>query len=268
VRLLTWNILHGGGPKRLPEIILSLLAHQPDVVVLTEFRVSRGSSIRAALNDHGLEFHLTSRSSERVNGILLASRTPVEPVVVPGAPGNGRWLAAYLPEHGGLTVAGVHVPDDADAPGKKAFWQFLLATAKLWTTQDAVILGDFNTSRRGVDGGPKSQRCSKLLENLLGLGYADAWRACNPEKAEFSWFSHDGQGWRIDTAFLSPPVQKMLQKAWYSQVEREAKHSDHAPLLLDLAVAAVVHDAAEAPAKAPNHRHRAGLFGGAASPAN
>lgn len=264
MRLLTWNILHGGGPRRLPEIILSLLAHKPDVVVLTEFRPSRGSSIRAALNDHGLEFHLTSRSPARVNGMLLASTTPAVPVLVPDAPANGRWLAASLPEHN-LTVAGVHVPDDADPPAKKAYWQFLLGTAELWKTQDCVILGDFNTSRRGLDGGPKSQRCSKQLEALLGHGYVDAYRACNPDKAEFSWFSHEGQGWRIDTAFLSPPLSKRLQNTWYSQVEREAGHSDHAPLLVEVTPAPVVHTATEGGPPPSIHRHKAGLFGGPAS---
>jgi exonuclease III len=271
VRLLTWNILHGGGPKRLPEIILSLLAHQPDVIVLTEFRVTRGSSIRAVLNDHGLEFHHLARSPERVNGTLLASRTPLVPVVLPGAPGNGRWAAASLPEHGHLTVAGVHVPDDADPPAKKAYWEFLLSTGELWKTRDAVILGDFNTSRRGLDGGPKSQRCSRQLESLLKQGYVDAYRSCSPETAEFSWFSHEGQGWRIDTAFLSPPLQKRLQRAWYSQVEREAKHSDHAPLLVDLEPLVAMRTGecglGEGVEKASFLRHKAGLFGGAASPA-
>jgi len=265
VRLITWNILHGGGPKRLPEIILSLLAHKPDVVVLTEFRVTRGSSIRGVLNDHGLEFHLTSRSTSRVNGILIASRVPLLPVLIAGAPENGRWLAARLPEQN-LTVAGVHVPDDADAPGKRSYWEFLLGAAELWKTTDAVILGDFNTSRRGLDGGPKSQRCTKQLESLLGRGYVDAWRSRNPDKAEYSWFSHDGQGWRIDAAYLSPPLAERLQNAWYSQFEREAGLSDHAPLLVDLSPAALAHGVGCASAGMPNHRHKAGLFGGAASP--
>jgi hypothetical protein len=38
MRLLTWNLRHGGGARRMPWITLSLLEHKADVVVLTEFR--------------------------------------------------------------------------------------------------------------------------------------------------------------------------------------------------------------------------------------
>lgn len=40
VRLLVWNIRHGGG-ERIPRILDTLDRHQPDVVVLTEYRINR-----------------------------------------------------------------------------------------------------------------------------------------------------------------------------------------------------------------------------------
>jgi exonuclease III len=260
---MTWNILHGGGARRLPEIILSLVAHRPDVVLLTEFRVTRGSQIRAALADHGLEHQIAARGASRVNGLLLASRTPVRPAVVEDSPGQGRWLGAELTEQS-ILVGGVHVPDDTCGPEKTAYWQFLLRAGRLWREKSAIFLGDFNTGRRRLDGGPKGQRCEKLLGSFVSLGYTDAWRTQHPEKTEFSWFSHEGQGWRIDTAYLSPPLRSTLQTAWYSQVEREAGFSDHAPLLLELALAQQ-HQAGSA-AGAPR-RHKAGLFGHSGVPA-
>jgi exodeoxyribonuclease-3 len=233
VRLLTWNILHGGGPTRLPEIILALLGHKPDVILLTEFRATRGSQIRAVLADHGLEHQLTSRSIERVNGLLLASRTPLRGVSVEGAPGMGRWLGAEAPEYG-LLLGGVHVPDDTLGPQKTAFWKFLLQAGALWKTSRAVFFGDFNTSRRGLDGGPRGQRCEPMLRAFVEGGYTDAWRLKHPEAAEFSWFSHEGKGWRIDSAYVSAGLVPVLQTAFYSQVERESGHSDHAPLVVEL----------------------------------
>jgi exodeoxyribonuclease-3 len=263
VRLLTWNILHGGGPTRLPEIILSLLSHRPDVILLTEFRVTRGSQIRAVLADHGLEYQLTSRSIERVNGLLLASRFPLHPVIIPDAPGQGRWLGAELPEED-LLLGCVHVPDDTQGRQKTAFWQFLLRAGAMWKARRAVFFGDFNTSRRGLDGGPKGQRCESLLKQFVAGGYTDAWRLRHPEEAEYSWFSHEGKGWRIDSAYLSEPLLPMLQSACYSQVEREAGHSDHALLLVDLALP---RSEETSRAKARTGPARGGLFGGCAASA-
>jgi hypothetical protein len=54
MRILAWNILHGGSGRRLPEIVLALLGHRPDVVVLSEFRARLGGQIRGILADHGL----------------------------------------------------------------------------------------------------------------------------------------------------------------------------------------------------------------------
>jgi hypothetical protein len=53
VRLLVWNIRHGGG-ERIPRILGVLDEHRPDVVVLTEFRNNRrGEVIREWLANEG-----------------------------------------------------------------------------------------------------------------------------------------------------------------------------------------------------------------------
>src|ERR1043166_5834879 len=102
MRILTWNILHGGGPARLPEIILSLVRHKPDLLVLTEFRAPRGSQIRAVLADHGLSPQLAPPDDRNnSNATLTAARHALEPDLHDQPPPNsrGRWLAARMPAH-------------------------------------------------------------------------------------------------------------------------------------------------------------------------
>src|SRR5262245_4365405 len=120
MRILTCNILHGGGPARLPEIILPLLTHKPDLLVLTEFRAPPRSQIRAVLADHGPCHPLTSHADrDNSNGILIAARSTIEPDPHDQPPprSRGRWLAAHMPAHD-LHILGVHVPDDTRLTAK------------------------------------------------------------------------------------------------------------------------------------------------------
>ena len=73
VRFLTWNLLHGGSARRMPEITLHLLDHGPDVAVLTEFRSSIGGQVAGVLADAGLVHQHRSPSAPDRNGILIAA---------------------------------------------------------------------------------------------------------------------------------------------------------------------------------------------------
>ena len=54
MRILTWNIRHGGG-ARVPRILAGLDRHRLDIAVLTEYRHnSGGEAIRTGLRAMGL----------------------------------------------------------------------------------------------------------------------------------------------------------------------------------------------------------------------
>jgi exonuclease III len=138
---------------------------------------------------------------------------------------------------------------------KAAHWQAILSHARQYLDRSVVIVGDFNTGRRYQDARPTGRAgrrgagadgnsrwasvhgCEALLGSLLSLGFVDAWRCLHREAREYSWVSHDGQPRRIDTAYLSPALAPALQTAAYSHVERRRRLSDHAPLVVDLALA-------------------------------
>lgn len=234
LRILAWNILHGGGPRRIPEIALALVSHRPDIVVLTEFRSRRGGQLRAVLADHGLGYHARTPESNS-NGILLASRLALEPQPVPadypGAP--GRWLEALAPSLR-LRVGAVHVPDDTLQGEKAAFWQFLVRLAGLRREERCVVIGDFNTARLGQDTDGPASGCGPLVGKFTSLGFRDAWRHRHPTGREPTWISFEGAGCRIDTAYVSPPLLPLVREAAYSHAQREAGASDHSLLTLDL----------------------------------
>lgn len=232
VRILTWNILHGGGPARTPAIGLAILAHRPDVVVLTEFRTARGGQLRAQLADAGLLHQQASPVPEGKNGVLVASRLPLDP----GSPTNGlpvgRWLAVRSPTLD-LGIHAVHVPDDTQPAAKAAAWQFLVSHARTGRETRSIYIGDFNTARHGPDSPGRHFHCERLLGAFCSLGFTDAWRCRHPHAREDSWVSPLGRG-RLDAAYLSPPLTGHLADAAYLHHDREAGLSDHAPLLLTL----------------------------------
>lgn len=234
LRLLAWNILHGGG-LRTPEITLALLAHTPDIAVLAEFRPTRGSMIRAVLADHALSHQHVTPSPPGRNGILIASRTPLALRAHPRDPRTapGRFLACHAPEFD-LTLAGVHAPDDTTPAAKQRYWHFLIDFARAHADHRCIVLGDFNAGRRGIDGPPHAFAAQSLLGAFCSLGFTDAWRARNPGRREFSWYSAAGTGFRLDGAYVSTPLLPHVQAIAYSALEREEGLSDHAALLVDL----------------------------------
>lgn len=239
VRILAWNILHGGGARRLPEIVLSLLAHEPDVVVLTEFRSRLGGQIRGVLADHGLTHQAATPTPQGSNGLLIASRERLSlrddaPKGHPAARRpcwRDRWLEVRLPN---FTLSGVHVPDDGRPTDRAAYWQSLVAFARARRDEPVLLIGDFNTGRHRADEEGATFSCTAQLGALWTLGYRDAWRELNPTARESTWVSPLGGGFRIDAAHVSAPLLPRLRGARHSDRERVEGVSDHSAVLIDL----------------------------------
>lgn len=239
LRLLTWNLRHGGG-KRVPEIVLSLLSHTPDIVALTEFHAARGGSVRGLLADAGLSHQLTSSIDPARNAILLAARismtaTAPDPDAESFPGGPSRFLDAAFPTLG-ITLSAVHLPDDSRPTDKIASWQFLLSLARKRGNCPWIVIGDMNSGRHGSDETGRSFRGTPLLGTFATLGMQDVWRHLHPDSKERSW-AHPARGsTRIDACYLSEPLHKCLKNSHFSHVEREGGVSDHSVLVVDLDV--------------------------------
>jgi exodeoxyribonuclease-3 len=238
VKLLAWNILHGGGARKMPEIALAIVGHTPDIVLLTEFRTTTGGQIRAILSDHGLTHQACTDPARNTNGILIASRAPLAPDPPPPGPPKGalgRLLGAAIPDLG-LHILGVHIP--CDGPGQDTarawVWREVLRAARAGRDEPCMVVGDFNTGRHFVDEQGATFSHTVSLGKLASLGYSDAWRTRHPDGREPTWISHLGQGFRLDHAFVSAPLLPRLREARYSHRERESRTSDHSALIVDV----------------------------------
>ncbi len=232
LRVMTWNIRHGGGAKGMPRIALELVEQAADIIILTEFRQRTGGQIRGALADHGWIHQAHSHQPSRANSVLIASRIAIEPIETPRGLA-GRWLACEIPS-ADVWLAGLHIPCDGPETGRKAFWHTVLRFARERAEMPGILIGDFNTGRHYLDEKGATFSDTIMMGFLSTAGYIDAWRHLHPDDREYSWFSHLGGGFRIDHALVSRPLGESIRAAWYSHEERLAGTSDHSSLMLVL----------------------------------
>jgi exonuclease III len=255
MRIVAWNIRAGGG-RRVEPIRAQIVDWNPDLVVLSEFRATPSSAWLAdALRMDGWRFQ---RSTARVddaarNSLLVASRGPVRRAGLRDpTPDDDRWLslraqgpAASNPSAGlssgwgPLSIGAMHVPNRVS--GRKGdFLDAALSVARRWRPGPALLVGDTNSGRRGIDEESPAfdRREERWIDDLARAGWVDAFRALHGDRREYTWYSpNGGNGFRLDYGFCNPALLRRLRAArhvWGSDggTRRDAL-SDHAALLLD-----------------------------------
>ena len=245
MKLVAWNIQHGGG-DRIGAICPALMAHNPDVIALTEFRTKPGLLIVERLADAGWPYSAGSGPKGSDNGICVLSRNPLRPGLAGEAPQENvaRWLNIDLPGHR-FGFAAVHiltsVPGTSERPGvaKTRFWDAILRSALGRQSAPFMFIGDFNTGRHQEDELGKTFVCADHFGRLTASGWIDAWRHFNGSGLEATWYSRfpggrQGNPFRLDHAFVSPALLPRVRNCYYSHTEREAGISDHSMIVVEI----------------------------------
>jgi exonuclease III len=245
MRIVTWNIRAGGG-RRVDLIVSHIERWQPDICVLVEVRATPPSCrLAEALAGQGLahQRRALDAATPAANGLLLASRWPLRPVRLRATPPEpGRWLTVRVDAPAPFALAAMHVPNRVSGR-KDAFHASVLAIARRWRGGPALLTGDTNSGRIGLDEqvpcfGPREDGWMRALE---AAGWHDAFRRLHGEDARaFSWYSPNaGNGFRLDQTFLHRSVATRLTGAayeWAAAVDSRRRDavSDHAALIVDL----------------------------------
>jgi exonuclease III len=245
VKLLAWNIQHGGG-ARIGRIVEEVSAYDPDVVAVTEFRTGPGVALSAGLKERGLPNVETTNPTENQNGIAVLSRTPLRRIRRCPAPSESlvRWLDIDLPEYGfGISVLHVMAAgSSAKHPlniAKARFWEAVLRAAEARVQTQFLLVGDWNTGLHRLDETGKTFVCAEHFGKLSTLGWTDMWRHHNPGVTEWTWYSRlkggvRGNGFRLDHAFATPSLMRRITSCRYSHAPREAGISDHSAMIVEM----------------------------------
>lgn len=229
-KIQTWNIRQGGG-KRITAIKAVIQTHSADILVLTEYRNNgAGDALLECLHHAGYSFTQNTSSSSTQNSLLIASRIP--PLGSSVTQELGRDSHRYLlTNFHNFDLVGCYF---AQKEMKIPLWQYLIYYAKANANRPTLFIGDFNTGRHYKDEDGATFHCADYFERLSQTGWVDAWRHFAGDRREFSWYSRMGRGFRIDHAFISPPLVPSLLACYYSHSEREDRVSDHSSLLVEL----------------------------------
>lgn len=241
VRILAWNIWGGSRPG-IGEIVVALT---PDLAVLSDCRPSRFDGLADELRHAGFEWVIGTNQGH-YTGLLIASKTRMEPGPMASKVLPGHWCHVWLPSPG-LSVVGVYGPlrRKSFANPVPTFWAELVQTAKQLTAEIAIVVGDLNTAIARSDttsGLPLP--ASKELQRLVADGWRDVYREIHGDRQEFSYWDSRG-AYRIDYAMLSPtapPARSadyLRETAGYhlgrwSRDPQALVASDHAALLFEI----------------------------------
>lgn len=232
----------------MPGLARQLFRWAPDVVALCEFRATPPSAALAvALARQGLIHQATTAdpSCPPVNALLVAARWPLRRVLTRRAPREpARFLLAEVGAPAPFTLGVMHVPNRMT--GRK--WPFLDAVLRLaerWADGPAVLIGDTNSGRPGLDEAPTCRagfnaREGGWIDGLERAGWRDGFRHLQGEARAYTWYSPNaGNGFRLDQAFLNGDMLPSLDTVRYEWGRRHPgvrptpALSDHAALLLD-----------------------------------
>jgi exodeoxyribonuclease III len=237
MRIASWNIERGGAGRE-EAITTALLHHEIDLAVLVEYFPDRSAGLRDRLLSEGYRWAHVAEETDAPPRVLIASRVEQQ-AVPPSAPDlelRNRWAEVVLPDHA-LRLAGVYVPVTGNRPERKRrMWESVRQAAALRKNEPYLIVGDWNTGDFPADKS-RPGRPFKFTDQFRGLaeeGFVEAWRHFHPEGNEYSWYRHDGSGFRIDHAFVSPGLLSRVSGCRYSHQERVHGASDHSVLIVDI----------------------------------
>ena len=234
MKILSWNILHGGG-KRAPEILNAIEKEQPDIVTLQEFRHGSGKQVLLdGLNAIGLdEQFVPETNSARDNTVIVASSYSFQATVFPkDSELPARAVRAFFPDLAELNVVAAHLPQKTKQP---PYLNALNDLDKSFLKENSIIIGDLNSGIPFEDSETKSFEHTYLFQQLLRNGWVDAWRSRNKEKHEFTWIStKQKNGFRYDHALASDQLDQKVAYIQYNHEVRLQGASDHSYLVVEI----------------------------------
>lgn len=255
MKLATWNV--NSLAVRLPQLLDWLAAQQPDALVLQETKLTDDKFPQAALAEAG--WRSAWFGQKTYNGVaLLAREEPAE--VVRNIPGLGDEQARVIAGTvAGLRVVGAYFPN-GQAPGsdKFAYKMGWLQALQDWLRTELaahpqlVLMGDYNIAPEDRDVFDPVAWAGQIhctdeerahFRALLALGLHDAFRMFEQPPKSWSWWDYrnlafrKNQGLRIDHILVSDALRERVRACSIDkQPRRNERPSDHAPVMLELAM--------------------------------
>ena len=226
-KVISWNIQQGGG-SRIPKILDFVAKHKAQVMVFSEFKNNeRGVQLRSGLLKLNYHFQHVAHHASDINTVLIASQLPCNTRLFPKC--DTQYSHGIIAaDFSAFTIYGVYFPHKK----KHKLFDFLLD--KELQNRHAILCGDFNSGINHIDQSGNSFWYEDKVKALIKSDYIDGFRFLHGAMKEYSWYSHQGNGYRYDHTFIHSDLAPLIKECYYIHTAREEKYSDHAPMVLAL----------------------------------
>jgi len=252
MRIVTWNI---NSLKAREEHVCAFLDEVcPSVLCMQELKLEDAQIDLDLFRSRG--YHVSTWGQRTYNGVAIASRSPLEDVVI-GVPeieeDQRRVIVATID---GLRIVNLYCPQGQreDSPKfayKLRFYDRLIewVAANFKPTDPLIVTGDLNIAPRSCDIFDPFEFANvpsfhplehERWEKLLAWGLRDATEEWVEEGAFTFWDYRQrafelNNGMRIDHFLVTDPVMARVQGARiHVEQRRKERASDHAPVELVL----------------------------------
>jgi len=225
-----------------------------DVVCLQEIKAMPEQFDQTLFNEIGYDCYIHSANKKGYSGVAILSK--IKPQNVEYGCGineidfEGRVIRA---DYKDFSVMSVYFPSGSSGDLRQEFkFKFLdLFATYIYDLRNKIpnliICGDFNICHKPIDihNPVRNKNTSGFLpeerdwmDKFIESGFTDVFRIENKEPHNYTWWSYRANaraknlGWRIDYIMINKTI---ISKFKRSVILSKAKHSDHCPVLLEIA---------------------------------
>ena len=225
-----------------------------DVVCLQEIKAMPEQFDQTLFNEIGYDCYIHSAHKKGYSGVAILSK--IKPQNVEYGCGineidfEGRVIRA---DYKDFSVMSVYFPSGSSGDLRQEFkFKFLdLFATYIHNLRNKIpnliICGDFNICHKPIDihNPVRNKNTSGFLpeerdwmDKFIESGFTDVFRIENKEPHNYTWWSYRANaraknlGWRIDYIMINKTI---ISKFKRSVILSKAKHSDHCPVLLEIA---------------------------------
>ncbi len=225
-----------------------------DIVCLQEIKAMPEQFDQTLFNEIGYDCYIHSANKKGYSGVAILSK--IKPQNVEYGCGineidfEGRVIRA---DYKDFSVMSVYFPSGSSGDLRQEFkFKFLdLFATYIHNLRNKIpnliICGDFNICHKPIDihNPVRNKNTSGFLpeerdwmDKFIKSGFTDVFRIENKEPHNYTWWSYRANaraknlGWRIDYIMINRTI---ISKFKRSVILSKAKHSDHCPVLLEIA---------------------------------
>lgn len=226
----------------------------PDIICLQEIKATEDQIPKLEIEAAGYPYqYYFSAQKKGYSGVAILSK--IKPNQVTYGTGidfmdaEGRNLRADFED---FSVMSLYLPSGTNIDRLAHKFEYMDAfqtyvDALKLQVPNLIICGDYNICHEAIDihdpirnakvsGFLPEERA--WLDGFMKSGFVDSFRHFNKNPHHYSWWSYranarnNNKGWRIDYHLVSNLLAPKMSRAY---ILPEAKHSDHCPVVLELA---------------------------------